>query len=118
MRVDRARCAGCSTSREMLAERGPGAVPTPSPSLSTTGAVTFGEIDERANRIANGLRGLWVGRGDRVLWWGDTALEAVPVFAALAETGRGLRPLNARMSPDEVAPVAEYAGPAYCSCGA
>ena len=81
-------------------------------------ALTFGEIDEQANRIANGLRELWVGRGDRVLWWGDTSLEAVPVFAALAKIGAVFAPLNARASLDEVAPVAEYARPRLLLCGA
>ncbi len=80
-------------------------------------ALTFGEIDERANRIANGLRGLWVGRGDRVLWWGDTSLDAVPVFAALAKIGAVFAPLNARASVEEIAPVAEYARPRLLLCG-
>ncbi len=81
-------------------------------------ALTFGEIDREANRIANGLRELWVGRGDRVLWWGETSLEAVPVFAALAKIGAVFAPLNARASLDEVAPVAEYAQPRLLLCGA
>jgi fatty-acyl-CoA synthase len=81
-------------------------------------ALTFAEIDRRANRIANGLRGLWVGRGDRVLWWGDTSLDAVPVFAALAKIGAVFAPLNARASVDEIAPVAEYARPRLLLCGA
>src|SRR3954470_18621743 len=72
-------------------------------------ALTFAQIDRRANAIANGLRGLWVGRGDRVLWWGDTSLEAVPVFAALAKIGAVFAPLNARASVEEIAPVASYA---------
>ena len=80
-------------------------------------AMTFGELDRRANRIANGLRGLWVGRGDRVLWWGDTSIEAVPVFAALAKIGAVFAPLNARASVEEIAPVAEYARPRLLLCG-
>ena len=80
-------------------------------------ALTFAEIDRRANRIANGLRGLWVGRGDRVLWWGDTSLDAVPVFAALAKIGAVFAPLNARAALEEVAPVAEYARPRLLLCG-
>ncbi|MCU1468273.1 MAG: hypothetical protein JWM72_4201 [Actinomycetia bacterium] len=79
-------------------------------------ALTFAEIDDRANRVANGLRGLWVGRGDRVLWWGDTTLDAVPVFAALSKIGAVFAPLNARASVDEVAPVAEYARPRLLLC--
>ena len=81
-------------------------------------ALTFAALDERANRIANGLRGLGVGRGDRVLWWGDTSLEAVPVFLALAKIGAVFAPLNARASVEEVAPVAEYARPRLLLCGA
>src|SRR4051794_18457759 len=79
-------------------------------------ALTFGEIDTAANRIANGLRGLWVGRGDRGLWWGETSLEAVPVFAALAKLGAVFAPLNARGSVEEIAPVAEYAQPRLLLC--
>src|SRR5258707_1132819 len=80
-------------------------------------ALTFAEIDRRANRIANGLRGLWVGRGDRVLWWSDTSIEAVPVFAALSKIGAVFAPLNARASLDEVAAVVEYARPRLLLCG-
>ncbi len=61
-------------------------------------AVTFGEVDERSNRIANALRGVGVARGDRVLYWGDTELEAIPVFFALAKLGAVFAPLNARSS--------------------
>ena len=81
-------------------------------------ALTFSEIDQRANRVANGLRGVGVGRGDRVLWWGDTSIEAVPVFAALAKLGAVFAPLNARASVEETAPVAEYARPRLLLCGA
>jgi fatty-acyl-CoA synthase len=81
-------------------------------------ALTFAELDEQANRIANGLRGSQVGRGDRVLWWGDTSLEVVPVFLALAKIGAVFAPLNARSSVDEIAPVAEYARPRLLLCGA
>jgi fatty-acyl-CoA synthase len=81
-------------------------------------ALTFGEIDTAADRIANGLRDMAVGRGDRVLWWGETSLEAVPVFAALAKIGAVFAPLNARGSVEEIAPVAEYAQPRLLLCGA
>ena len=77
-----------------------------------------GELDRRANRIANGLRDLWIGRGDRVLWWSDTSLEAIPVFAALAKIGAVFAPLNARGSVDELDPVARYARARLLLCGA
>jgi fatty-acyl-CoA synthase len=79
--------------------------------------LTFGALDERANRIANGLHGLSVGRGDRVLWWSETALDAVPVFAALAKIGAVFAPLDARASLDEAATVARYARPRLLLAG-
>jgi acyl-CoA synthetase (AMP-forming)/AMP-acid ligase II len=82
------------------------------------GALTFREIDHRANRVANGLIGLGVTRGDRVFWWGDTTLEAVPVFVALAKLGAVFAPLNARATAEELRPVAEYARPRLLLAGA
>src|SRR3954470_19232452 len=81
------------------------------------GSLTFGEIDREANRIARSLLGSGVGRGDRVLWWGETSLQAVPVFAALAKIGAVFAPLNARASLAEVTPVAEYARPRVLLAG-
>src|SRR6185369_2655059 len=71
--------------------------------------MTFGEIESTANQVARSLAGMGIGRGDRVLWWGDTDLDAVPVFAALAKLGGVFAPLNARASQAEVGPVGEYA---------
>jgi fatty-acyl-CoA synthase len=73
------------------------------------GALTFREIDDRANRLARGLQDAAVGRGDRVLWWGDTSLDAIPLFGALAKLGAVFAPLNGRATVAEVQPVAEYA---------
>src|SRR5438552_13905949 len=81
-------------------------------------SLTFGQIDSEANRIANALAGKGIGRGDRVLWWGDTDLDAVPVFAALAKIGAVFAPLNARSSLEEVTPVGEYARPRLLLAGA
>src|SRR5439155_6958566 len=81
-------------------------------------SLTFGQIDSEANRIANALAGEGIGRGDRVLWWGDTDLDAVPVFAALAKIGAVFAPLNARSSLEEVAPVGRYARPRLLLAGA
>jgi len=72
-------------------------------------AITFAELDERSNRLANGLAGMGIGRGDRVLWWGDTTLDALPLFGALAKIGAVFAPLNARASLEEIRPVADYA---------
>jgi fatty-acyl-CoA synthase len=110
------RYCGVLHIAEMLANAARVAPDTVAATLDDT-SITFGEIERRANRIAHGLRGLWVGRGDRVLWWGDTSIDAVPVFAALAKIGAVFAPLNARASVDELTPVAEYARPRLLLCG-
>ncbi len=81
-------------------------------------AMTFGELADRGRRVANALAGLGVTRGDRVLWWSDTSLEALPVFVALAELGAVFAPLNARAGLDEIRAVAEYARPRLLLAGA
>src|SRR3954468_24928642 len=72
-------------------------------------SLTFGELDDAANRIANALIGEGVCAGDRALWWSETLLHAVPLFTALAKIGAVFAPLNARGSIEELTPVAEYA---------
>ncbi len=80
--------------------------------------LTFAQADHAANRVANGLRAANVRRGDRVLWWSDTSLEAVPVFGALAKLGAVFGPLNAHASVGELLPVAQYARPRLLLAGA
>ena len=74
-------------------------------------ALTFADIERGANRTAHAMLRSGIQRGDRVLWWGDTSLEAIGVFAAAAKIGAVFAPLNARASLEEVIPVAELARP-------
>src|SRR5262249_12230397 len=73
--------------------------------------LTFGALDERANRTARVLAGMGVGHGDRVAWWGNTSLDALPIFFALARLGAVFAPVNARLGPDEAAAVVGCARP-------
>jgi fatty-acyl-CoA synthase len=93
---------------------------TPDGVAATLGdaALTFAELEAASNEVANGLAGAGAGYGDRVLWWGDTSLDALPVFGALAKLGVVFAPLNARASVEEVRPVAEYARPRLLLAGA
>jgi fatty-acyl-CoA synthase len=75
------------------------------------GRVTFGELDEQANRAAHALAGMGVTHGDRVAWWGDTSLEALSIFFALAKLGAVFAPVNARLGADEAEAVIGYARP-------
>jgi acyl-CoA synthetase (AMP-forming)/AMP-acid ligase II len=81
------------------------------------GALTFGEMDRAGNRMAHALAGLGVGGGMRVCFWGDTSLDAVPLFAGLAKAGAVFAPLNARASRTEVTPVVQYAQPRLLVAG-
>jgi fatty-acyl-CoA synthase len=72
-------------------------------------AMTFADIERGGNWMAHALLRSGITRGDRVLWWGDTSLAALPVFAGAAKVGAVFAPLNARSSLEEVIPVAELA---------
>ena len=74
---------------------------------------TFGELDATANRLARVMRhDRKVRRGDVVVWWGDTSLEAVPLFVAASKLGAVFAPVNARLGDTEAAPVLDRAAPA------
>lgn len=74
--------------------------------------VTFAELDARSNQVARALAARGVGYGDRVAWWGETSLAALPIFGALAKLGAAFMPVNARLGGDEAAEVIGYARPA------
>ena len=73
--------------------------------------MTFAELDARSNQVAHALSARGVGLGDRVAWWGETSLDAMPIFNALARLGAAFMPVNARLGADEAADVLEYAKP-------
>jgi fatty-acyl-CoA synthase len=86
---------------------------TPARLAATLGddELTFGELDNRTNRVGHTLASMGVGHGDRLAWWGETSLDALPIFFALAKLGAVFTPVNARLRPDEAAEVVGYARP-------
>lgn len=74
--------------------------------------VRYGELDAAGNRLAHALRGLGLQHGDRVVSWADTGLHVLPLFVALAKLGAVFAPLNARLGPEEAAPIVRMARPA------
>jgi acyl-CoA synthetase (AMP-forming)/AMP-acid ligase II len=95
------------------AVRGAAAV-APSTAAATLGdeAITYGELDARSNQIAHALHKRGIGHRDHVVWWGETSIEALPIFAAVAKIGAVFAPLNARYNAAEAETVAGYARPA------
>lgn len=66
------------------------------------GQLTYGEMDERTNRLAQALAGAGVGRGDRVAYLDKNSPEQMELFFAAAKLGAVPTPVNYRLAPPEV----------------
>ena len=71
--------------------------------ISGEQSLTFREVDEAANRMANVLIGLGVERGTRIGLLVDNGLWSVPIDFACLKAGAVRVPLNARLSAEEQA---------------
>jgi acyl-CoA synthetase (AMP-forming)/AMP-acid ligase II len=74
-------------------------------------ALSFGELAEAAERVAGALCARGVGRGARVVWWGDPTVDAVALYFATAHLGAAMVPLNPAFSAGEAAPLLDLADP-------
>lgn len=70
-------------------------------------ALTFAELDERVNQLANGLAGRGVRRGDHVAVMMYNSLEVVESFLACHKLGACPVPVNFRLVPVEVTHILE-----------
>ncbi|MBI5440166.1 MAG: AMP-binding protein [Deltaproteobacteria bacterium] len=64
-------------------------------------SLTFKEWNERSNRLANGLLGLGLRKGDRVAFIAHNCLEWMEYYAAAAKAGLVCVPVLFRLSPQE-----------------
>lgn len=88
------------------------AVPNRTAAVLGEQRLTFGQIDEQADRIARALLARGLQPGTRALCWTSTTLDVVPVFAALARIGVVYCPLPGVLSGVEAAAIARVADPA------
>lgn len=72
--------------------------------------MTFREVDERVNRLANALLDLGLQRGDRVAALQDNSPAAIEVRFALMKAGLCMVALNVRQSPTEHAHILQHSG--------
>jgi fatty-acyl-CoA synthase len=72
---------------------------------------TYGELDDRSERLAAGLLASGLRRGDLVATLTGNTAEHVVVFFACAKAGLGLVPLSWRLAPAEVAYQLDDASP-------
>jgi fatty-acyl-CoA synthase len=71
---------------------------------------SFGEVAERAERLARALRHLGVGEGDRVGTFSWNNQEHVEAYLAVPSMGAVLHTLNIRLFPEQLAYVINHAG--------
>ncbi len=62
---------------------------------------TYAQLEAEANRLANTLASLGVGRGDKVIWCGPNSPPVVAVMSATRKIGAVAVPLNYRLTPEE-----------------
>ena len=75
--------------------------------------ITYGELDERVRRLANGLIGeLKLAKGERVAILSRNCIEYLEVFYACARCGLIAQPLNWRLGEEELTRILADGGPA------
>jgi fatty-acyl-CoA synthase len=79
--------------------------------VSSTRSLTYAELAARIRRLANGLRALGVGHGDRVAWLGPNDTAFLELLFAAGLLGAALAPVNHRLASDERAFVLEDTEP-------
>ena len=75
-------------------------------------AVTYGTLDERTNRLAQGLLDAGLTRGDRVATWMTDGFEYVEIYLACAKAGLVVCPINERHTVPEATFLLEDSGAA------
>ncbi|MCX2981098.1 long-chain-fatty-acid--CoA ligase [Halieaceae bacterium IMCC14734] len=81
------------------------------PCLTQAGDTTsYGELDQLANRMANGLLKLGIKPGERVAIMGENSLEHLLTFLAAGKIGAVTVSLNYRLAPAELSYIIDDAG--------
>jgi long-chain acyl-CoA synthetase len=65
-------------------------------------AFSFGELDARSSRVANGLVAVGVEPGDRVTLYGPNCWEWLVAYYAIAKCGAVVNPISSMFTVDEV----------------
>jgi acyl-CoA synthetase (AMP-forming)/AMP-acid ligase II len=73
-------------------------------------ALTFSELDQRANRLANSLVGLGIKKGDRVAVLALNCMEYIEIYFGVAKSGAVAALLNFMLKPSELEYVINYVG--------
>jgi fatty-acyl-CoA synthase len=71
---------------------------------------TYGAFGERTHRLANALRELGVGDGDRVSFITYNTHQLLEAYYGVLEVGAVLNPINIRLGANEIAYILDHAG--------
>ena len=80
-------------------------------------AVSFMELQQRSNRLANAMADQGVGRGDRVAFMQVNCNQAIEVYFATAQLDAIYVPINFRAKTDELEKMLEIAQPSLLFIG-
>ncbi|MDQ7779100.1 MAG: AMP-binding protein [Planctomycetota bacterium] len=72
-------------------------------------AFTFAQVNERVNRLANGLLALGLQKGDKISALLENSIEIIELYLAAAKTGIIINPINFRLSANDVQYIADHA---------
>ena len=73
-------------------------------------AFSFNDLDEKSNRLANGLLAIGVEAGDRVTIYSHNCWQWIVSYYATHKIGAVANPINVMLTPDEVAYVVSDCG--------
>src|ERR1700741_5399000 len=74
----------------------------------SAGTLTFADWDKRATRLANGLLGLGLAKGDRVALLAYNCVEWMELYVAIARAGLVAVPINFRLLAPEIAYIVSH----------
>jgi acyl-CoA synthetase (AMP-forming)/AMP-acid ligase II len=75
--------------------------------ISEEGALSWRQLNERVNRLANALAGLGLAKGERMAIASPSALEVVEAYFAAAKLGAVIVPLHTGLVDREIAQILE-----------
>src|SRR5258706_7005336 len=76
--------------------------PTKQAVVDSNVRLTYLELDDRVNRLANSLRTAGIGPGDRLAWLGQNSFRLLELLLARAKLGAIVCPINWRSSQPEL----------------
>lgn len=71
---------------------------------------TYGEINQRVNKLSHGLTSLGIAKGDRVAYLAPNTVEMYEGFYGIFQTGAVMVSLNTRLTPEDYLYILNHSG--------